>query len=215
MKRLLILCLLFVCVIGNAQISADSIIMTVAGKQISLDEFLFIAQKNSEVDLSDRKSVENYVELFKNFKLKVAEAEAQGLNQTKTFKDDLERYRSQLTSTYLSDKEGEEAAVRMVYERNGEVLELSHILFRLPEKTLSKDTVAVYEEAMKAYQRIEKGEDFAAVGTELMKANDKKVGYEYVSSLLPMQTVKAFENAVYAMSICPSARFRARALSLA
>ena len=199
MKRLLILCLLFVCVVGNAQITADSIIMTVAGKQIPLDEFLFIAQKNSEVDLSDRKSVENYVELFKNFKLKVAEAEAQGLNQTKTFKDDLERYRSQLTSTYLSDKEGEEAAVRMVYERNREVLELSHILFRLPEKTLSKDTVAVYEEAMKAYQRIEKGEDFAAVGTELMKANDKKVGYEYVSSLLPMQTVKAFENAVYAM----------------
>ena len=189
MKRLLILCLLFVCVVGNAQITADSIIMTVAGKQIPLDEFLFIAQKNSEVDLSDRKSVENYVELFKNFKLKVAEAEAQGLNQTKTFKDDLERYRSQLTSTYLSDKEGEEAAVRMVYERNGEVLELSHILFRLPEKTLSKDTVAVYEEAMKAYQRIEKGEDFAAVGTELMKANDKKVGYEYVSSLLPMLPV--------------------------
>ena len=106
MKRLLILCLLFVCVVGNAQITADSIIMTVAGKQIPLDEFLFIAQKNSEVDLSDRKSVENYVELFKNFKLKVAEAEAQGLNQTKTFKDDLERYRSQLTSTYLSDKEG-------------------------------------------------------------------------------------------------------------
>jgi peptidyl-prolyl cis-trans isomerase SurA len=118
MKRLLILCLLFVCVVGNAQITADSIIMTVAGKQIPLDEFLFIAQKNSEVDLSDRKSVENYVELFKNFKLKVAEAEAQGLNQTKTFKDDLERYRSQLTSTYLSDKEGEEVAVRMVYERN-------------------------------------------------------------------------------------------------
>ena len=73
MKRLLILCLLFVCVVGNAQITADSIIMTVAGKQIPLDEFLFIAQKNSEVDLSDRKSVENYVELFKNFKLKVSQ----------------------------------------------------------------------------------------------------------------------------------------------
>ncbi|MDO4756091.1 MAG: parvulin peptidyl-prolyl isomerase, partial [Parabacteroides sp.] len=67
MKRLLILFLLFVGVVGKAQISPDSVIMTVAGKQISLDEFLFIAEKNSEVDLSNRKSVENYVELFKNF----------------------------------------------------------------------------------------------------------------------------------------------------
>lgn len=201
MKRLLILYLLFICVAGKAEISKDSVIMTVAGKQIPLDEFLFIAQKNSEVDLSDRKSLEAYVELFKNFKLKVAEAETQGLDQTKSFKEELERYRSQLTSNFLSDKEGEEAAVRAVYDRYGEVLELSHILFRLPERTLSKDTIAVYEEAMKAYQRIEKGEDFAAVGTELMKADAKKVGYEYVSSLLPMETVKAFENAVYAMEV--------------
>ena len=155
MKRLLILYLLFICVAGKAEISKDSVIMTVAGKQIPLDEFLFIAQKNSEVDLSDRKSLEAYVELFKNFKLKVAEAETQGLDQTKSFKEELERYRSQLTSNFLSDKEAEEAAVRAVYDRYGEVLELSHILFRLPERTLSKDTIAVYEEAMKAYQRIE------------------------------------------------------------
>ena len=201
MKRLLILCLLFVCVVGNAQITADSIIMTVAGKQIPLDEFLFIAQKNSEVDLSDRKSVENYVELFKNFKLKVAEAEAQGLNQTKTFKDDLERYRSQLTSTYLSDKEGEEAAVRMVYERNGEVLELSHILFRLPEKTLSKDTVAVYEEAMKAYQRIEKGEDFAALAKKYSsdKASAEKGGVLPVFGVGEM--LNSFETAAFALNV--------------
>ena len=167
MKKLLVLSLVFACMTGNAQVSADSVVMTVAGKQIPLDEFIFIAQKNSEVNLSDRKSVNAYVELFKNFKLKVAEAEDLGLDKTKAFKDELDSYRAQLTSSYLSDKDGEEAAVRAVYDRYGEVLELSHILFRLPQRTLSKDTVPVYQKAIEAYERIQAGEDFAAVGKEL------------------------------------------------
>ena len=81
MKKLLVLSLVFACMTGNAQVPADSVVMTVAGKQIPLDEFIFIAQKNSEVNLSDRKSVNAYVELFKNFKLKVAEAEDFGTGQ--------------------------------------------------------------------------------------------------------------------------------------
>lgn len=201
MKKLLVLSLVFACMTGNAQIPADSVVMTVAGKQIPLDEFIFIAQKNSEVNLSDQKSVNAYVELFKNFKLKVAEAEEQGLDKTKAFKDELDGYRAQLTSSYLSDKEGEEAVVHAVYDRYGEVLELSHILFRLPARTLSKDTVAVYQKAMQAYERIQKGEDFAAVGEELKEADKENVGYEYVHCLLPMQTVKAFENVAYSMPV--------------
>ena len=102
-KKLLVLTLVFASMTGNAQVPADSVVMTVAGKQIPLDEFIFIAQKNSEVNLSDRKSVNAYVELFKNFKLKVAEAEDLELDKTKAFKDELDSYRAQLTSSYLSD----------------------------------------------------------------------------------------------------------------
>ena len=200
MKKLLVLSLLFACLTGEAANKADSVVMTVAGKQVLLDEFVFMARKNGEVNLSDRKSLENYVELYKNFKLKVAAAEAEGLDKTKEFTDELEGYRAQLTSSYLSDKEGEDAAVRAEYDRLGEVLELSHILFRLPEKTVSKDTVAVYERAMKAYERIKNGEDIAAVGQELTKLDStKQTGYEYARCLLPMQTIKAFENQAYAM----------------
>ena len=201
MKKLLVLSLVFACMTGNAQVSADLVVMTVAGKQIPLDEFIFIAQKNSEVNLSDRKSVNAYVELFKNFKLKVAEAEDLGLDKTKAFKDELDSYRAQLTSSYLSDKDGEEAAVRAVYDRYGEVLELSHILFRLPQRTLSKDTVPVYQKAIEAYERIQAGEDFAAVGKELKDADKENVGYEYVHCLLPMQTAEAFENVAYSLPV--------------
>lgn len=200
MKKLLVLSLVFACYTGKAQTAADSVVMTVAGKQIPLSEFIFIAEKNSEVNLSDSKSVKAYVELFKNFKLKVTEAEALGLDKTSAFEDELRGYRSQLTSSYLSDKEGEDAAVQAEYVRYSEVLELSHILFRLPEHTLSKDTVAVYQNAMQAYERIKKGADFETVGKELSGADKEHIGYEYVNALLPMQTVKAFETAAYSMS---------------
>ena len=200
MKKLLVLSLVFACLTGEAANKADSVVMTVAGKQVSLDEFVFMARKNGEVNLSDRKSLENYVELYKNFKLKVVDAETAGLDKTKDFTDELEGYRAQLTSSYLSDRDGEEAALRVEYDRLGEVLELSHILFRLPGKTLSRDTLAVYEKAMKVYERIKNGEDMATVGQELAKQDStKQTGYEYARCLLPMQTIKAFENYAYSM----------------
>lgn len=199
MKKLLVLSLVFACLTGEARNLPDSVVMTVAGKQVPLAEFVFMAKKNGEVNLADRKSLENYVELYKNFKLKVTDAETARMDKTKEFTDELEGYRAQLTSSYLSDKDGEEAAVRVEYERLGEVMELSHILFRLPEHTVSKDTVAVYEKALKAYRRIKGGEDIAAVGRELKEEDPENTGYEYTRCLLPMQTIKAFENAVYSM----------------
>ena len=143
MKKLLISLGVFACVTVNAQTASDSVVMTVAGKQVPLSEFIFIAEKNGEVDLSNTKSVKNYVELFKNFKLKVAEAESLGIDQTSSFKSELDGYRAQLIDSYMSDKEGEKAAARAVYDRGDHSVELTHILFRLPEKTVSKDTVAV------------------------------------------------------------------------
>lgn len=45
MKKLLVLSLVFACMTGNAQVPADSVVMTVAGKQIPLDEFYFYCTK--------------------------------------------------------------------------------------------------------------------------------------------------------------------------
>lgn len=201
MKKLLVLSLVWVCFTGYSQTSPDSVVMTVAGKDIPLSEFVFIARKNGEINLSDSKSVKDYVELFKNFKLKVAEGEALGLDQTTNFKKELDGYRAQLTSSYLSDAGAEEKAARVVYDRGNEVLELSHILFRLPGRQVSKDTVAVYEEAMKAYERLQKGENFAEVGQALSAEDKEGVLYEYVRCLKPMQTIKAFEEAAYSLPV--------------
>lgn len=198
-EKLQIACLAFVCLTVNAQKKSDPVVMTIANKQIPLSEFTFIAEKNGEVNLSDSRSVRNYVELFKNFKLKVAEAESLGFDKTKAFKDELDEYRVQLVTSYLTDKEGEDAAVKNIYNRYGEALELRQVVFRLPQYSLTKDTVAAYQRAMQFYNRIKNGENFETVGKEMMEKDKDNVYYNYLRCLLPMQTTLAFENAVYAM----------------
>jgi peptidyl-prolyl cis-trans isomerase SurA len=201
-----LLCAGFVCLAGKAQSLPDSVVMTVGNKVVPLPEFVFIAQKNNEADFSDPQQVREYVELFKNFKLKVVEAESMGIDTTETFKKELNTYLDQLKASYLSDKTGEETAAKVVYDRGNELLEFSYILFRMPRgNTLMKDTLTPYREAMAVYERLKKGEDLDAVGKALFEADKEekreKVAYEYVPTLPPMQAFKALEKALYALPV--------------
>jgi peptidyl-prolyl cis-trans isomerase SurA len=184
-----------------SQEKKDPVVMTVAGKEIPLSEFLFLAQKDSSVDLLNKKSLENYVTLFKNFKLKVTEAESLGIHKSRAFEDELANYSAQLKASYLSDKEGETKALREVYEKNKDILSVSHILFLMPPQTVSKDTVAFYNKAYEAYQQIMAGEDFTAVGQALAADEKSGVIYENLDYLYPLQTLKAFEDVAYSLPI--------------
>ena len=189
-------------IFAQKKTAEDPTVMTIAGKEIPLSEFLFIAQKDSGVDLTNKKSLENYVTLFKNFKLKVADAEAAGIDETRTFQEELTNYESQLRSSFLSDKPGETLAIHEIYNRSKQIPTVTHIFFPLPGQTVSKDTVSVYRKAKAAYDRIRGGEDFDKVGKELMASSSEKdtVMYERIEYLFPLQAVKAFENAVFRMN---------------
>jgi peptidyl-prolyl cis-trans isomerase SurA len=179
----------------------DPVVMTVAGKEIPLSEFLFLAQKDSSVDLLNKKSLENYVALFKNFKLKVAEAESLGIHRSRAFADELTNYQAQLRASYLSDKEGETRALREVYEKNKDILSVSHILIISPPQTVSKDTVGGYNKACEVYKQIMAGEDFTKLGQSLAAGGNTGIIYEDIEYLYPLQTLKAFEDAAYSLPV--------------
>ena len=81
MRKFLMLVGLGLAFMANAAKLPDSVAMGVAGKPVSLPEFVFMAKKNGNVDFSDKKALNEYVELYKNFKLKVHEAEEEGLDR--------------------------------------------------------------------------------------------------------------------------------------
>ena len=53
-RKILALSLMLACFVGEAVARTDSVVMTVAGKPVLLDEFVFMLQKNGVTDMSDR-----------------------------------------------------------------------------------------------------------------------------------------------------------------
>ena len=90
----------------------DPVLMTVAGEKVTSSEFLNVYMKNNvKGDAMDRKSLEEYLDLYINFKLKVKEAEELGLDTATAFKTELAGYRKQLAQPYLTDKAIEDAVL--------------------------------------------------------------------------------------------------------
>ena len=92
----------------------DPILLTIAGENITKSEFLRMYQKNNiKGDPLTKEALEEYLDLYINFKLKVKEAERLGLDTVKSFRDELEGYRRQLTQPYFNDKTVDSLLIRM------------------------------------------------------------------------------------------------------
>ena len=95
----------------------DQVLMTVNGQPVMASEFEYIYEKNNQESSLDQKSVDEYLDLFVNFKLKVAEAEAQGVDTTEAFRKELRGYRAQATPKYMQDNDAIDSLVLMSYLR--------------------------------------------------------------------------------------------------
>ena len=121
----------------------DNILFKVNDSIVYVDEFNRVYSKNFElIDENNQKDFESYLELFINYKLKLAEAYEMGLHNDPKYKSELNKYVKQLQNTYLTDKETEEDLLKEAYERTKYELNVSHILIRIDEK--NDDTLDVY-----------------------------------------------------------------------
>lgn len=141
----------------------DPIIMEVGPNKISKSEFLQIYLKNNPTPKYDKVALDEYMELFTKFKLKVAEAEALGYDTLPKLKKELDGYRKQLASPYLIDSAKNDEMVKEAYERMKKEIRASHILVRLEANALPADTLAAYNKIMALRSRVEKGEKFEDV----------------------------------------------------
>ena len=123
----------------------EPVIMTINGKPVYKSEFENVYHKNSGKEVNkEQKSVKEYVDLFSTFKMKVFEAEANGLDTNSSFKTELAGYRKQLAAPYLTDKNVNDALLQEAYERMKTEVKAAHILIRLAEDALPKDTIEAY-----------------------------------------------------------------------
>jgi peptidyl-prolyl cis-trans isomerase SurA len=160
-KKLLFVFGLLLTIGANAQ--QDPVVMEIDGKPVTKSEFLQIYLKNNSAPQYDKASLDEYMELFKKFKLKVAEAEVLGYDTIPKLKKELEGYKKQLAHPYLVDAAKNEELVKQAYDRTINEIRASHILIKLDPNAAPADTLAAWDKIMGLKKRIEKGEDFASV----------------------------------------------------
>jgi len=132
------------CGYSVAQQGNDPVMLTIAGENITRAEFEKVFLKNNRDEKKDRKSLEEYLNLFINYKLKVKEALDTGLDTVKSFTDELSGYRKQLAQPYLTDKEVTEKLLHEAYERMKKDVRASHILAMASQEALPRDTAAAW-----------------------------------------------------------------------
>jgi len=201
MKRAILLLCVTLGVTSLLAQTNDPIMMKIGDKNVTKSEFEYIWSKNNTNNTLDKKSLDEYIELFVNFKLKVAEAEAQGIDTTKAFINELDGYRRQLITPYLTDKDAEEKLTQQTYDRIREYVEASHILIKVKSDATPEDTLAAWEKAMSIYKKaIAKNADFAKLAKEFSEDGSKEQG-GYLGFATGFRYVYAFENAIYTTQV--------------
>jgi peptidyl-prolyl cis-trans isomerase SurA len=185
----------------NAQ-TKDPVLMKINNRPVTKSEFEYLYNKNNTSP--QQQSLEEYLKLFIDYKLKVEEARSQGLDTLKTFTTEYNSLKNQLTQPYLADTASEQAAAKKIYARMGENIEVSHILVRLPndKRLLPKDTAEIYQKALGIRNQLfgENAKSFETVSLESSEdqgANQsERPGYlGWATSLM---FVSPFENGMYA-----------------
>lgn len=174
----------------------DPVLMNINGKPVLKSEFEYIYNKNNSNNSLDKKSLEEYVDLFVNFKLKVEEAKSQGIDTTKSFINELKGYRDQLTKPYLTDSKAEEAVLMEAYNRLKEDIEVSHILVRVQANASPEDTLKAWDKIQSIAKRLVK-EDFATVAKETSEDQSVSDNGGYVGWITGFRTVYPFETMAF------------------
>lgn len=203
MKYVLFLIVVALSINNFAQNMPQDVLFTVDKQKVTADEFMNVYNKNNkQLDESvDKTTINEYLELYINFKLKVHEAEQQGLHKDEKFLKEISGYREQLAKTLLRDTSVINNMIEEAYNRMKYDLRVSHIMVKLPKHASSEDTVAAYKKIMKIREEVIKGGDFAKIArdkSEDMYASRTGGDIGYFSALT---YAYPFESAAYNLKV--------------
>ncbi|NDV79203.1 peptidylprolyl isomerase [Dysgonomonas sp. 511] len=202
---LLFFTLLSVAATLNAQ-SADPVVFTINNKPVHLSEVYQAYTRGNEY-AEEKQSIEEFLESYIDFKLNVEEARAQQLDTTLIYRSQYNAFRSRLAAPYQANNNIEEQFYKELYGRFLTNVEVNHVLLPFDKKNtiFPADTLALYQKAMKLYEKIQK-EGFtpdilpvAKTDTEMQMSAENRNGY--IGWITPLMLSNNVENAVYTMPL--------------
>jgi len=182
----------------GSQAQDSPTIMTIDGQPISKKEFENIYKKNNRDSVVTTAALDEYLELFINFKLKVREAEKLKLDTASQFTTELAGYRKQLSRPYLVDNVKKEELLHEAYERMKTEVEASHILITVDEDASPADTLAAYKKIQSLRSEGMKSDaDFGKLARNSSEDPSAKSNDGYLGFFTALQMVYPFENAAF------------------
>ncbi len=207
MKKNLLLGAMLLCGSWSFAQTADPVIMTINGKDVTRSEFEYSYNKNNAEGVIDKKSVADYVDLFINYKLKVEAAKAACLDTMKSFQTEFAGYRDMQVRPAMITDADVEAEAQKIYrqtqqqiDNNGGMVKVSHILLLVGQKASAEEQNAAKVRIDSIYAALKAGADFA----EMAKKCSQDPGSAKNGGQLPLiykgQTLKEFEDQAWALA---------------
>ena len=185
----------------------DPVIMTINGTPVTRSEFEYSYNKNNSEGVIDKKTVDEYVDLFINYKLKVAAAMDARMDTLVSFKNEFAQYRDQqVRPSFITDSDVEKEA-KEIYDRTqhyvdslGGIVKPSHILIAVSQKASKSEKETAKMRADSIYNALKAGADFGELAKRLSDDKGSARNGGLLGWIQPGQTVQEFERAVYSLN---------------
>lgn len=203
--RLIVASMLLTAAVANAQNNDDPTIMTVNGQSVPRSEFEYSYNKNNSEGVIDKKSVDEYVDLFVNYKLKVQAAKDARLDTLTSFKDEFAMYRDQQIKPSFVTDEGMLREAQKVYNDTKEsigprgLIMPAHILMHVEQQAPAEEMQKAKVRIDSIYTALKNGADFADLAKRFSQDPGSAVNGGALPWIGPGQTVKEFEDQAYAL----------------
>ncbi|CAN5535379.1 peptidylprolyl isomerase [soil metagenome] len=186
----------------SGSISKPPVLFSVKNTPASTEEFIYLYRKNhlNPDDFTENK-VNEYLNLFINFKLKVTEAKSLGLDTTAGFLKEFNSYKEELKKPYIAEKDELDRLTKEAYQRLGEEIKAAHILILVKPDAAPADTMAALSKINTLRSRIKAGEDFEKVARESSEDQSAKANSGSLGYFTAMQMVYPFEQAAYLLNV--------------
>jgi peptidyl-prolyl cis-trans isomerase SurA len=179
-------------------------LFTVNGKDVSAAEFIYLYKKNhqnAEQDYTAEK-IQEYLDLYVNFKLKVEEARQRGMDATPAFKKEFNQYKEELRKPYLPGNNLTDSLVKITYDRLKNEVRASHILVAVSNEALPADTLKAHQKITAIRSRVvERNENFETVAAEVSEDPSAKMNRGDLGYFTALQMVYPFENAAFSTEV--------------
>ncbi|MGY8933698.1 MAG: peptidylprolyl isomerase [Flavobacteriales bacterium] len=195
--NLLLLLLLVTYFTGISQ-KKNNVLLTIDTEPVYSSEFKHVFNKNLDLVIEEsQKNVDGYLDLFIDYKLKIAEAYAQNLDKNELYIKEFGKYEDQLSKKYIIDKRIASQLIDEAYERGKEEINADHILVLVNFNDPPKDTLIAYNKIKIAYDKAVSGEDFETLVVNYSEEPGAKKSKGKLGYFTVFQMLYPFETAAY------------------